>query len=215
MGSIESISQNILVQLLTWRSQLPLILYPAFPDLKRNCRYSDGPCVDPAILESPGSHQRRWVYDPPQQAPWAILRVKMRIWLGLGGGVIKNEVGGKWQKGCWVALQIGKTIKSRSFSGFVSGCYDKLTRSVQRIKHWWVFSVFLLTSNCEAFVPKTTKGCFTNVVPKGVDNATQEPFSPSDRGMCYSTTLGWQEMEEYYEEETYEEIVGGGGGGGR
>lgn len=131
------------------------------------------------------------------------------------GGVIKNEVGGKWQKGCWVALQIGKTIKSRSFSGFVSGCYDKLTRSVQRIKHWWVFSVFLLTSNCEAFVPKTTKGCFTNVVPKGVDNATQKPFSPSDRGMFYSTTLGWQEMEEYYEEETYEEIVGGGGGGGR
>ena len=45
--------------------------------------------------------------------------------------------------------------------------------------------------------------------------ATQKPFSPSDRGMFYSTTLGCQEMEEYYEEETYEEIVGGGGGGGR
>lgn len=214
MGGIESISQSILLQLLTWRSQLPLLLYLAFPDLKRNCRYSDGPCVDPAILESPGSHQRRWVYDPPQQAPWAILRVKTRIWLGLGGG---HQKWGRRQgtERCWVALQIGKTIKSRSFSRFVSGCYDKLTRSLQGIKHWWVFSVFLLTSNCEAFVPKTTKGCFTTVVPKGVEFCNTKSHFHLQTVECFIPRLWDEEMEEYYEEETYEEIVGGGGGGGR
>lgn len=49
----------------------------------------------------------------------------------LAWGVIKNDVGGKGQKGCWVALQKGKAIKHRSFSRFVRGCYDKLTRSLQ------------------------------------------------------------------------------------
>ena len=75
--------------------------------------------------------------------------------------------------------------------------------------------MFLLTSNCEAFVPKTTKGCFTTVVPKGVEFCNTKSHFHLQTVECFIPRLWDEEMEEYYEEETYEEIVGGGGGGGR